>query len=314
MNIIIEGSGGIEKLAATPFAPHTALISITDVNFNFAELKNQPDYFLQLKLASEHHTFNPFQSKKIADFVKRIVWKADTLICICEHGQSRSAGVAAAVRQYQNGDGTTIFADERYNPNKAVYNSVYNALCSYNGGLGSFFGGLSKEGQDDKKFQFSLGVTNMESGTFYQYALSRGQAKAAFILFGLQVTQNKHNDGAFIDKNLKRFEDLIKPFNVSYNGYHGLVWCIELADLVKEGTDILYDEYGDFFYTDNIDDELDRWGVLHLVIEGLKAYNAGYYAEWSKAHKNLIVREANLGAEIWSRYCDDIIKEIDKLP
>ena len=52
----------------------------------------------------------------------------DTLICQCEYGQSRSAGVAAAIIEFTTGGGIRIFADDRYYPNKFVFRKVYNAL------------------------------------------------------------------------------------------------------------------------------------------------------------------------------------------
>ena len=50
-----------------------------------------------------------------------------TLICQCEYGQSRSAGVAAAVMEYYYSKGIHIFADVRYYPNKLVFRKL---LCS----------------------------------------------------------------------------------------------------------------------------------------------------------------------------------------
>jgi hypothetical protein len=325
MRITIESRGGIEKLATVPFAPRTALISITDVDFDYAELKHQPDYLHQLKfddvgydlfddfldrkptekeaqqLAQEHHMFSPTQANRIAGFVRSIIGKVDTLICNCEYGQSRSAGVAAAVRQYLYEDGIKVFADERYYPNKVVYNGVYAALC------------VDKETRYNKRFDFFIGVADRENDILNKHTITRAQAKAVLILLGLNVFQNKQDGSITVDENINRFSRIISPFGVPYNEYHGQVYCGYLGKDVKKGTDVDYDKNNEFFIVGE-DDELDRWGVLHLVIEGLKAYNAEHYIEWSKPYSKLLLSEANLGAEIWMRYCTKIIEKVDELP
>jgi len=152
MNIEIESRDSIEERAIEPFPAHTALISITDENIDFAVLGNEPEYLLQIKfddvsnedleyfigtkpteaeklqIAEKIHMFSDEQTEEIAAFIKSVLGKAETLICQCEHGQSRSAGLAAAVRQFLNNDGIEIFADDRYYPNKLVYRKVFAAL------------------------------------------------------------------------------------------------------------------------------------------------------------------------------------------
>ena len=51
-----------------------------------------------------------------------------TLICQCEHGQSRSAAVASAILEFKSRRGIQIFADDRYYPNKVVFRRVLEAL------------------------------------------------------------------------------------------------------------------------------------------------------------------------------------------
>ena len=155
MKIEIESRKGITARAKAPFSARTALISVTDSDYVFAALDNKPEYLLQMKfddvsdeifeeilgrkptetevlqLAEKFHMFNEKHAEKIAVFCKSISGKADTLICQCEYGQSRSAGIAAAIRQFLYGDGIEIFADDRYYPNKLVYKKVLDAL---NGG------------------------------------------------------------------------------------------------------------------------------------------------------------------------------------
>ena len=81
-----------------------------------------------MSFARKHNMFNDKQAEQVAAFVKSISGKAETLICQCEFGQSRSAGLAAAIRQFLHGDGIEIFADNNYFPNKMVYKKTIAAL------------------------------------------------------------------------------------------------------------------------------------------------------------------------------------------
>ena len=152
MKVEIESRKGITARASGPFPARTALISVTDSELDFAALANKPMYLSRMKfddvsdeifkeilgrnpteaeslrLAEKFHMFNDEQAGEMARFITSVSGKADTLICQCEYGQSRSAGIAAAVRQFWHGDGIEIFADERYYPNKLVYKKVLDAL------------------------------------------------------------------------------------------------------------------------------------------------------------------------------------------
>ena len=68
------------------------------------------------------------QADKIASFYETNKDNISTLICQCEHGQSRSAAVAAAILEFRSRRGIQIFADDRYYPNKVVYRKVFAAL------------------------------------------------------------------------------------------------------------------------------------------------------------------------------------------
>ena len=152
MKIAIFCREKIEALAQKGFAPRTALISITDAGWDFAALENKPEFLLQVafddvdndifvdelgrapteeeraQIEAKYRMLTDEQAGKIADFYLSIKDKADLLICQCEHGQSRSAAVAAAVLEYQNRSGIKIFADDRYYPNKMVFKKVLSQL------------------------------------------------------------------------------------------------------------------------------------------------------------------------------------------
>ena len=137
-NILIKNRAEIEQ---THFAPMTALISVTDAGWNFAQLITEPDHVLRLYFddvdndllndeseGEKYFMISNEQATLIADFYARVHNKVDTIICQCEHGQSRSAAIAAAFLEHQSGDGITIFADDRYYPNKIVFRKVLQAL------------------------------------------------------------------------------------------------------------------------------------------------------------------------------------------
>jgi len=66
---------------------------------------------------------------KMANFILEQAAKGiDTIICQCEHGQSRSAGAAAAIEEFFNKTGISIFADYRYCPNQIIFNKLVNAM------------------------------------------------------------------------------------------------------------------------------------------------------------------------------------------
>ena len=152
MKIGILNRPDIEELALRPFKEKTALISITDYDEEFAELENEPDFLFQVKfddvdndifldmqgnllpekqhegIAKQYHIITDEQAISIANFIKEIANKAEVLICQCEHGQSRSAAVAAAVTEYLNHDGIKVFSSDDYFPNKVVFRKVYENL------------------------------------------------------------------------------------------------------------------------------------------------------------------------------------------
>ena len=72
-------------------------------------------------------------SVKMADFILEQAAKGiDTIICQCEHGQSRSAGAAAAIEEFFNKSGISVFAEYRYCPNQIIYNKLIKALTTQN--------------------------------------------------------------------------------------------------------------------------------------------------------------------------------------
>lgn len=144
----------IEKYMREPMAEKTAVISIADFNGEFAKLINAPQWLHQvsfddvdndviidevvgkptekerLAIEEKYHMFSDKQASAIAEFYFAICDKAECIVCQCEHGQSRSAAVAAAILEYRSRRGIKIFSDDRYYPNKVVFRKVLAALQS----------------------------------------------------------------------------------------------------------------------------------------------------------------------------------------
>lgn len=144
---------GIEELSLKPFEKETALISITDFNYTFANLKYKPQYLLQLafndvpvgdgffeeegrklcdeeiaKLERKYHSITNEQVERIIDFYIYVNDSAEVLICQCEHGQSRSAAIAAAIKEFESCSGIDIFSNDYYYPNKSLYRKTINMM------------------------------------------------------------------------------------------------------------------------------------------------------------------------------------------
>lgn len=152
MKIIIRSRKFIERISRNPFPKGTALISITDTNDAPVILENEPDFLLRLafddvdndvfadepveeltdeerlELEKKYNMFSEEQANEIASFYENNKTNISLLICQCEHGQSRSAAVAAAILEFRSRRGIQIFADDRYYPNKVVFRKVLSAL------------------------------------------------------------------------------------------------------------------------------------------------------------------------------------------
>ncbi len=152
MKIKIMSRSAVEKYTETPVNEKTAIISITDFGLDFAFLKNQPDFLYQVafddvdndvivdelgqeateedrkRVEAKYNMFSEEQANAVAEFYFSVCDKIECLICQCEHGQSRSAAMAAAIIEFRSRKGIKIFADDRYYPNKVVFRKLLTAL------------------------------------------------------------------------------------------------------------------------------------------------------------------------------------------
>lgn len=152
MRLQIENRKTIEKIAQNPFLSGVAVISICDFDCEFAEMIYKPDYLLCVRfddigediyedilgrnptpqerraIEKKYHMITDRQALEIAEFYFHVKEKAKTLICQCEHGESRSVAVAAAISEFESREGLQYFIDEKYFPNKLVFRKVFTAL------------------------------------------------------------------------------------------------------------------------------------------------------------------------------------------
>lgn len=93
-------------------------IAIHDIDIEILE-----DYGLTFE------TYFP-EVNDLAEFIIKAIENNNDIICQCEYGQSRSAGCAAAIKEFINRTGIDIFSDYKYYPNQLIYNKVFQALRS----------------------------------------------------------------------------------------------------------------------------------------------------------------------------------------
>lgn len=153
MKVEIHSIQSLKKRAHKPFAPDTALISIGDFGKELPLLEYKPAHILRMEFddvtpseidyeSNGRYAFRLFseeQANQIADFVYRYWESRGTLLCQCHYGQSRSAAVAAAIKEHFYHNGIEIFADEqeRYCPNVYVFRLTLRALRNREAECGS---------------------------------------------------------------------------------------------------------------------------------------------------------------------------------
>ena len=137
MNIFVFSQRNIEKYAVLNQNTPTILISITTHNSASANVKsnskNNIKNILFLTFDDTDNTTTGIQkkdAKRIKKFLNTNIpkYNIDTILVNCNAGQSRSAGVAAALMFYFNNDDTPIFDNPMYKPNMLCYRTVLNEL------------------------------------------------------------------------------------------------------------------------------------------------------------------------------------------
>ena len=144
MKISIYSRKKIEKLIESNFPKNTAVVSFYDPaglrsdNEEPVDYKNKAEMLFQVAVYDiditvlkdyglTYDTYLP-EADELAEFIKMAHDKGLDIICQCQYGQSRSAACAAAIEEYYNKNGISVFADYRYYPNQLIYHKVFDAL------------------------------------------------------------------------------------------------------------------------------------------------------------------------------------------
>lgn len=145
MQVDIYSREAIEQLLEDKFPDNVAVISFYDppskrtrekfqpVNYtNKAErVFTVPLHDIDIEILEDYGLdFNSYfpEVNELARFIRNAVDDGMDFICQCEYGQSRSAACAAAILEFYEKKGISIFADYRYYPNQLVFNKVKKAL------------------------------------------------------------------------------------------------------------------------------------------------------------------------------------------
>ena len=121
MNVTICSRKAAEELLRTDTLSRTAVISFCDPP-SIGKPAPMPPL--------DYDTYMP-EADALAAFICQARADGLDILCQCEYGQSRSAACAAAILEYFNGTGISVFADYRYYPNQVVYHKVMDALTRY---------------------------------------------------------------------------------------------------------------------------------------------------------------------------------------
>ena len=114
---------------------NTAIVSFSDTEEDYIDFPEGTDVlkvaFYDVRphtVSKDHYDKILPQAKEIAEYVYKKVKEGKDIICQCDYGVSRSAGLAAAIMEAYSLKGIEVFADYRYTPNQFVYNKVLKEL------------------------------------------------------------------------------------------------------------------------------------------------------------------------------------------
>lgn len=117
-----------ERLLSQGFPQRTAVISFYQSGAKPVDYAQQAALLLSVP-------YDDFQTElpeaiRIATLIKFAVAQGMDILCQCEAGQSRSAGLAAAIREYYEHNGNSILNNPELHPDETVYYAVLEALES----------------------------------------------------------------------------------------------------------------------------------------------------------------------------------------
>lgn len=144
MKVTIYSRKAIENLIETDFPANCAVVSFYDpptakgTRTIPVDYKNKAERLFQIAindidievLEDYGLTFETYftEADELAEFIVSANEDGLDIICQCEYGQSRSAACAAAILEYFEKNGISIFRDYRYYPNQLIFNKLYDSL------------------------------------------------------------------------------------------------------------------------------------------------------------------------------------------
>ena len=145
MNISIHSRETIEFLIATNFPKNTAVISFNDpLSTNTYDCIPPVDFKCKCErifrldlpdididsLDEYGYSIETYfsEAESLAEYIIKAHNDGLYIICQCEYGQSRSSGCAAAILEFYEHNGISIFSNYHYYPNKLIFNKLLYAL------------------------------------------------------------------------------------------------------------------------------------------------------------------------------------------
>lgn len=139
MNFKIMNRKDAISYSHKPHSESSVIISISNsdecqlppfgTNYNNSIKKTLCLFFDDVEVTEKNPIYQPItedDARKIVNFVKRWKNQVDTIIVHCSAGQSRSAGVMAAISKWMTGSDMWVFDHSYYKPNMSCYRMVLN--------------------------------------------------------------------------------------------------------------------------------------------------------------------------------------------
>lgn len=134
MEIVVMNRKDAVRYSYRPHNKKTAVISIASPSYIYNESIYKSPYngitgVLKLWFDDVESGADCMEGSH-AEAIKRFLnaHSKETIIVHCDAGVSRSAGIAAALMKFYNGDDTPIFDNPKYCPNMLCYRTMLNKL------------------------------------------------------------------------------------------------------------------------------------------------------------------------------------------
>ncbi len=144
MKVYIYSQKDVEELLKTDrFPKNIGIIKIGDVPAERSSDYKSPDFLslhcdlhaiflrdIEIDKFEEYgltkDTYFPYV-ERTAFFIKRMYSNGYDIVCYSRNGKRRSPACAAAILEFYYNNGSSIFTDSRYTPNKLIYEKLLDA-------------------------------------------------------------------------------------------------------------------------------------------------------------------------------------------